>query len=667
MSEKATTAQRPSFPKKAVVTAGMPYGNKDLHFGHIGGVFIYADFWSRFLRDRIGKENVLFVSGTDGFGSPIAQAHQDLVQSESYHKDLESFVRDNHKLQKEILARYDIAIDRFDCSSEPATAALHQELSGEIFNRLLENGHLQKMATEQFYDDEAGIYLNGRQVLGKCPIQGCSSEKAYADECGLGHQYMPAELLFPKSAITGEKPQLKSVTNWFLDLPKFKDLIEGWTTAQNNGTKSRNFYIKNISEFFEPPIVHIKKDQADELEALRDQLPEFSIQEGQSKAIRAEFRDLAAREKACEILTASDIRYRTGKTLVPFRLTGNVAWGLPIPKVDDESSELTWWVWPESLIAPLSFTKAHLAEQSPDASWRDWWCNADCQSYQFIGEDNVYFYGIAETALFLGTQAAELSSITARPGSGEIQLPTLIVNNHLKFLDKKASSSSAIKPPLARELLDHYTSDQLRAHFISLGLGVRSVSFRPKPLDPKAPEKAGDPVLKEGNLLSNVFNRNLRSCFYTRQEYFKDGLPQLTVSSEIMDWCETAILKFEQHAVDGDYHFAMATLDKFIRETSKHWSKSSKAADEAEDEAARAQLLVDCFQLNRVATVLMHPIAPAGCEIVRDYYAIAAETFWSWDHILKPYTDILPAGHQFPELAPRFDFFSKHPSQIPSN
>lgn len=61
------------WPKRAVVTAGMPYGNKALHFGHVGGVFVPADCYARFLRDRIGKENVVFVSGTDCFGSPIEE------------------------------------------------------------------------------------------------------------------------------------------------------------------------------------------------------------------------------------------------------------------------------------------------------------------------------------------------------------------------------------------------------------------------------------------------------------------------------------------------------------------------------------------------------------------------------------------------------------------
>ena len=72
---------RPNFTARAVVTAGMPYGNKDLHFGHIGGVFVPADFFARFLRDRIGAENVLFVSGTDCYGSPIMEGYRKLTEA----------------------------------------------------------------------------------------------------------------------------------------------------------------------------------------------------------------------------------------------------------------------------------------------------------------------------------------------------------------------------------------------------------------------------------------------------------------------------------------------------------------------------------------------------------------------------------------------------------
>ena len=66
--------ERVEWPARAVVTAGMPYGNKPLHFGHIGGVFVPADAFARFLRDRIGAENVRF--GTDCFGSPINEGYR---------------------------------------------------------------------------------------------------------------------------------------------------------------------------------------------------------------------------------------------------------------------------------------------------------------------------------------------------------------------------------------------------------------------------------------------------------------------------------------------------------------------------------------------------------------------------------------------------------------
>ena len=75
---------RPEFPKRAVITGGMPYGNKELHFGHVGGMLVFADTYARFLRDRIGKENVIFVGGTDCYGSPIAEGYRKKVENEGY-------------------------------------------------------------------------------------------------------------------------------------------------------------------------------------------------------------------------------------------------------------------------------------------------------------------------------------------------------------------------------------------------------------------------------------------------------------------------------------------------------------------------------------------------------------------------------------------------------
>ena len=90
----------------------------------------------------------------------------------------------------------------------------------------------------------------------------------------------------------------------------------------------------------------------------------------------------------------------------------------------DGLEDLTWWVWPESLIAPISFTAAHLESKGGKLEdWREWWCSEGTEVYQFIGEDNVYFYGIAEMAMFLGQNGSDISQLSSKPENGKLQLP----------------------------------------------------------------------------------------------------------------------------------------------------------------------------------------------------------------------------------------------------
>src|SRR5574344_1228056 len=154
---------RPHFPKKAIVTGGMPYGNKRLHLGHIGAVFIPADIYTRFLRDRIGSENVVFVSGTDCYGSPIVEYYKRAVANGEFSGSLEDFVLSNHKAQKKELDMYSISNNLFATSALGRSGEIHRELSAEVLETLYKNGHLKKRSTPQFYDAKMNAFLNGRQ------------------------------------------------------------------------------------------------------------------------------------------------------------------------------------------------------------------------------------------------------------------------------------------------------------------------------------------------------------------------------------------------------------------------------------------------------------------------------------------------------------------------
>lgn len=664
-NKKPSRDNRPSFPKRAVITGGMPYGNKQLHFGHVGGVFVFADVYARFLRDRIGSENVIFVSGTDCYGSPIAESYRKLIEEQGGSGTIEDFVRSNHEAQKKTLEDYGISLNLFGASGLGRTAEVHNKVSDWFIRKLYENGHLQKITSAQFYDEKAGTYLNGRQVVGKCPVQGCQSEKGYADECDLGHQYMPKDLIDPKSTLTGETPVMRDAANWYFKLTDHYDILREYAADLRQRENVRQVVHKTISEFLEPPVIYIMNDFREKYEELKGSLAKHElVEEPKKTSFTIVFDDLTDREKSCEVLSAAGVRFRTGKTLVPFRLTGNIEWGVPAPVLEGEDP-LTVWVWPESLWAPISFTQAYLESIGHNADeWKEYWCSKDAQVYQFIGQDNIYFYGVAEMAMFMALQGRE--NLSCYPAEGELQLPILVANHHILFLDKKASSSGAVKPPMAAELLDYYTAEQLRMHFLSLGLGMRSVSFQPKPLNPNAKEDEGDPVVKEGFLLSNVFNRIIRTCFYDAQKYLDGKMPVGKVDGDILAESEKAVLEYERFMYKFEFHQVTYVLDSYIRKASKYMAKAKAEADKADDNELRKKWLINVFHMIKTAAVLLHPIAPVGTEMVRDYLNIGEE-MWNWDFIFDSLSDNILKGetaHEIKFLEPRVDFFKRHESQF---
>lgn len=397
------------------------------------------------------------------------------------------------------------------------------------------------------------------------------------------------------------------------------------------------------------------------LAVLSKKLPAHKIlNEEKKNSIIFEFENLEDRDKAKGVLEELNIHYTSGKTLVPFRLSGNVEWGVPLPDCED-LKDLTFWVWPESLWAPISFTLAYLKRNGREEELAKWWHDEDALVYQFIGEDNIYFYEIAQTGLFTGLQVPK----GTKPDMEKVHLSHIIANRHLLYMDTKASSSSEIKPPMADDLLKYYTKDQLRMHFMSLGLSSKSVGFKPQVFMKKEEQVGVDMVLKEGNLLTNVFNRLIRSCFYGVQNHFGGRIPEGEVSERIKALAENTVAEYERHMYNHDFHRISYVLDDFIRAINKHWTNNVREADVKGDMELRKQLLTDCFYACKIMAILVHPIAPEGCEMFREYMNFGEE-LWNWEYILEPvsfYAGDLK-GHALKFLEPRVDFFKKHECQL---
>jgi len=660
-----------SWPKRAVITAGMPYGNKSLHFGHIGGVFVPADCFARFLRDRIGPENVRFISGTDCYGSPINEGYRKAVEEGVFKGSISDYVFKNHLDQKETLSTYQISFSIFEGSGIGHCGEIHQTISDAFISKLHENAHLYRQPTLQFFDTEAETFLNGRQVEGRCPVQGCKSDEAYADECALGHQYSPEELIAPRSTLTGSVPEMRPVENWYFDLPKFSDFLEEHSAELQQDPEIRPVVYQTINEFLVPPVIYIKTEFYDDYCGIKEKLPDHEYREAEKgkHSFEVQFASVGERDQARTVLSDAGIRFRTSKTLVPFRISGNIEWGVKAPVLEGVEG-LTVWCWPESLWAPISFTMAYHDEQGlPRGAWRDFWCSDNAQVYQSIGQDNLYFYGVVQPALFEAIRPGDILNpgVTDNP----LRQTKLVANYHILYGDKKAASSS--NPPTADELLEFYTVEQLRAHFLALGLGQKAVNFKPKPFDPDEQKRndprVADPVLKESALLTNVFNRLARSCFYEAQKSFDGFMPLGKVSEKVVEKAHVVLGEYDKTMYKVELHTTMTLMDEFIRWSNKYWTEQIRLAEEQQDGDLRRQVLVDCFYLLRMCTLLMHPVVPQGTEKICDYLCFEFEEFFSWNYDFESMEELCSAGevnegrHVIRELPPRTDFFEKHPSQ----
>ena len=127
------------------------------------------------------------------------------------------------------------------------------------------------------------------------------------------------------------------------------------------------------------------------------------------------------------------------------------------------------------------------------------------------------------------------------------------------------------------------------------------------------------------------------------------------------------IAKYESTMLRFSFHEVMHLLDTFLREINKHWTANIKVMEgDFEHNATLKQALADNFHMLRIATVLVHPVAPRGTELIFEYLGLNDESFWSWKRIREPIYAFMndPETHRLKELPPRFDFFPKHPSQF---
>lgn len=207
------------------VTAALPYANGPVHIGHLAGVYVPADIYVRFLKDK--GEDVAFVCGSDEHGMAITlRAKKDGVSPQEV-------VDKYHSLIKESFEKFGVEFDIYSRTS----STIHHQTSAGLFKKMYDKGDFDAKISSQYYDEENKQFLADRYIIGTCP--NCSFDGAYGDQCErCGSTLSPAELINPRSAISGSAPIKKETKHWYLPMDKYENWLKQWILEDHKEWKA---------------------------------------------------------------------------------------------------------------------------------------------------------------------------------------------------------------------------------------------------------------------------------------------------------------------------------------------------------------------------------------------------------------------------------------------
>ncbi len=201
--------------KRYLVTSALPYANGPLHIGHLGGAYLSADIFVRFL--RLTGKDVVYICGSDEHGAAIT------IRAKKDGTTPQAIVDKYHALIKSTFEKIGMSFDIYHRTSAP----IHHETSQDFFRTLYKNGEFLEKTSEQYYDKEAEQFLADRYITGTCPK--CGHADAYGDQCEkCGSTLSPTELINPTSTLSGGTPELRETTHWYLQLDKYEEWLREW-------------------------------------------------------------------------------------------------------------------------------------------------------------------------------------------------------------------------------------------------------------------------------------------------------------------------------------------------------------------------------------------------------------------------------------------------------
>ncbi|QHT60792.1 methionine--tRNA ligase [Paenibacillus lycopersici] len=199
-----------------LIGGAWPYANGSLHLGRLASL-LPGDVLARYF--RLKGEEVLYVSGSDCHGTPVAvQAALEGVEpgdiAGRYHAEFAACF-------EQLGFTYDL-YTRTD-------QRFHHGVVRQLFLDLLENGWLYARTSLQAYCETDKRFLPDRYVEGTCPV--CGS-RARGDQCDACSTLLdPSDLTDRSCKLCGSPPVERATEHYYLALSRFQTALAGYAAS----------------------------------------------------------------------------------------------------------------------------------------------------------------------------------------------------------------------------------------------------------------------------------------------------------------------------------------------------------------------------------------------------------------------------------------------------
>jgi methionyl-tRNA synthetase len=293
-------------------------------------------------------------------------------------------------------------------------------------------------------------------------------------------------------------------------------------------------------------------------------------------------------------------------------ISRDIPWGIPVPAFDEELENKTLYVWPDSLIAPIAFSEAALEARGESADKvKEYWYDSNAKVYQFLGQDNVFFYVLMQAAMWLGSQDDQ----TRLPIDGELQLNDVFGCFHLSVNGAKMSKSTGnfyTGHQLINEL--GYDPDQIRYFLALQGLGDKPSDFDFKMLNDRNAFLAGR--------MNAAFERPISAT----HSKFNGIVPDGKLIDKVEKDTFHMVQRYTKAMGKANYPNMLYELENYARKINTLFNKH-KPHDDRFPEEQRKDALFSAYYLLKNLMIMLSPFVPQTMDRLREALNLPKEVF----------------------------------------